>query len=175
MNLKQKNIALLSTFLVLLWATYHFSISKTIEAKKKYYSLSEQKDLMSNVNEQILYLNQQNVFLDSILGKNKITTESSFQNNLLSLLNSFTTDNKLKIISFNEPHTYNRDDAVLQTFSFTVKGSFNMILQLIHTLENYGNYGKLVSVNFDKKKNYKTNSVYLECSIYLQRIEENNN
>lgn len=172
MNLKQKNIALLSVFLVLLWITYHFSISKTIEAKSKYDSLTAQKDLVSNVNEQMHYLNQQNVYLDSILNKNKIATESSFQNNLLTLLNSFAAENKLEIIFFNEPHTYNKKDAVLKTYSFTVKGNYNKILKLIYTLENYGNYGQPVSVNFDKKKNYKTNRKYLECVIHLQRIEE---
>lgn len=173
MNSKKKNILLLLAFLVLLWVTYHFSISNTVEAKNKYNSLTEQKDLVSNISEQMHYLNQQNVYLDSILSKNKITTESSFQNNLLSILNSFATQNRLNIISFNEPHTFNRNDAVLKTYSFTVKGNFNKILQLIHTLENYGNYGKPVSVFFDKKKNYKTNRKYLECTIFLQRIEQN--
>lgn len=175
MSLKQKNIVLLIGFVLLLWLTYQFSITKTFEAKNEYNTLLNQKELLSNVPQKISYLKQQNKHLDSLLETNKITVESSFQNNLLQFINNYAIDNQLKLVAFNEPHQFVENDAILKTYSFTVKGSFNMILQLIHTLENYGNYGKLVSVNFDKKKNYKTNSVYLECSIYLQRIEETEN
>ncbi len=171
MSLKQKNIALISGFVILLWLTYQFSISNTLEAKHKYNALMNQKQLLSNLPKQINYLKQQHVYYDSILEKNKITAESSFQNNLLQIMNSFATKNDLKIIAFNEPHEVIKNDAILKTYTFKVKGSFNQILKLLNTLEQYGNYGKMISINFNKNKNYKTNRMSLSCEIFLQKKE----
>lgn len=174
MSLKQKNIALITGFVILLWLTYQFSISNTIEVKHKYNALLAQKELISNVPQQISYLKQQDLYYNAILEKNKITAESSFQNNLLQIINSFATKNQLKIIAFNEPHEVIKNDAILKTYTFKVKGSFNQILKLLHVLEQYGNYGKMISINFNKKKNYKTNNIFLECEIFLQKIESKN-
>ena len=63
-----------------------------------------------------------------------------------------------------------KKDAILKTYSFTVKGSYANILKLIYKFEQHGNFGKLISVNFEKKKNYKTGKVNLECKIFLQKI-----
>ncbi len=174
MSLKQKNIILLVGFVILLWLTYQFSIANTFEAKRKYNTLLNQKVLLSNIPEQINYLKQQNEYFDTILEKNKITVGSSFQNNLLQFINTYATDNQLKIVAFNEPHQFIKNDAILKTYSFTLKGSFTNILQLIYKLEQQGNYGKLISINFNKKKNYKTNNIFLECEIFLQKIESKN-
>lgn len=173
MSLKQKNIILLVGFIVLLWITYQFSISKTLEARSTYNTLSRQKEAISNIPQQVNYLKQQNTHYDSLLEKNKISAESSFQNNLLQTINSFATNNNLKIVSFNEPHQFIKDDAILKTYSFTIKGSYANTLKLIYKLEQHGNYGKLISINFEKKKNYKRNRIFLECTILLQKIERN--
>jgi len=170
MSLKQKNIALIVGFVSLLGLTYQFSIDNTLEIKRKYNTLLAQKELLSNVPQQISYLKQQNVYYDSILEKNKIAIESSFQNNLLSHINSFVTDGKIQVISFIEPHTYSSENAVIKTFSFTIKGNYKNILQLINTVEKLGTYGKIISIKFEKKKNYKISRKSLECKIFLQKI-----
>ena len=171
MSLKQKNMALITGFVILLWLVYQFSIDNTIEVKHKYNALSAQKEMTSNVPEQISYLKQQNTYYNSILEKNKITVESSFQNNLLQIINSFVIKNELKIVAFDEPHEVIKNDAILKTYTFKVKGTFNQILKLLNTLEQYGTYGKMISINFYKNKNYKTNIAFLECEVFLQRIE----
>ena len=60
MSLKQKNIALIVGFVSLLGLTYQFSIDNTLEIKRKYNTLLAQKELLSNVPQQISYLKQQN-------------------------------------------------------------------------------------------------------------------
>ena len=172
MSLKQKNIALITGFFLLLWLTYQFSIAKTFVAKNEYNTLLNQKELLSNVPQKISYLKQQNKYLDSLLETNKITIESSFQNNLLQFINNYATYNQLKLVAFNEPHQFVKYDAILKTYSFTVKGNYANILKLIHKIEQRGNLGKLFSINFEKKKNYKTAKKSLECKIYLQKINQ---
>ncbi len=134
-----------------------------------------QKELLSNFLQQINYLKQQNHYFDTVLEKNKITAQSSFQNNLLQIVNSYTKKYQLKIVAFNESHEVIKNNAILKTYTFRVKGSFNQILQLLHTLEQSGNYSKMISINFTRKKNYKTNKQFLECDVFLQRIEQNDN
>jgi len=172
MSLKHQNIILFTGLIILLWIAYQFAIANTLEAKNRYNTLLKHKELTSNIPQQINYLKQQNRYFDSVLKKNKINSESSFQNNLLQIINSFTDKNGLTIISFNEPHLTVRNETLLKTYIFTVKGNFKQILELIYALEQIGTYGKISSIDFNKKKNYKRDLIFLECEIFLQRIED---
>jgi len=168
---KRKNIGILIGFILLLFIAYKFSISKTIESRKLHNSLQKQKESLSNLPNQIAYLKQQNKYYDEILEKNQISTDISFQNNLLKIVNSFAEKNNLKITGFKEPHILTQNDAVTKTYNFSVKGNYTSILKLLYSIEQYGNYGRIISVDFQKKKNYKSNSVFLECEVFLQRVE----
>lgn len=169
--LNKKNIVLLLGFLLMLVIGYKFSISKTIAASRQYASINKQRELLSDIPSQISYLKQQNKFYEDVLAKNQISSESSFQNNLLKIVNTFAKENKLAITGFKEPHIIEQNDAVTKTYQFSVKGDYTSILKLLHTIEQYGNYGKIISTDFQKKKNYKTNKVFLECTVFLQRVE----
>lgn len=173
MSRKNKNIILLISFIAALWVTYIFAISISIDARKEYYELQAQKKGMTNMPSRLNYLEQQNTYLDSLLRKNNIKTETSFQNNLLQHINTFVNLHELKIVTFNEPHQFTKKEAILRTYSFSVKGNYTDILQLIHNLEQNGNYGKLLSIKFEKKKNYKLNNTFLECEILLHKVERN--
>ena len=171
MNLKQKNIALFIGLLLLFWIAYQFSFSNTFALKKQYNSLKKEQDLFTNVSQKLIQLKQQNVYYDSILKSKKISTESSFQNNLLRTITSFTDTTNIKIVTFSNPHTFKVDNTIFNTFSFTLRGSFSRITQLIYQLEQRYKLGKIISVNFEKKKNYRRNTYFLECTILLQKIE----
>lgn len=173
MSTKNKNIILLIGFIVALWMIYALAISNSMAARKKYYKLQNQKMSISNMPQRLNYLNQQNKYLDSLLRKNNIKTGTTFQNNLLQHIDTFASMYELKIVTFNEPHQFTKKEAILRTYSFSVKGYYKNILSLIHNLEQNGNYGKLLSVNFEKKKNYKLNSTFLECVIILQKVQRN--
>lgn len=171
MDAKKKNIGLLIGFIILLVIAYNFSISKTLESRKQHLALKEQKESLNEIPNQIDYLKQQNKYYDEVLKKNQISTKSSFQNNLLKIVNSFAIKNNLKITGFKEPHVLRQNDAVTKTYNFSVKGNYTSILKLLYSIEQFGNYGKIISVDFQKKKNYKSNKVYLECDVFLQRVE----
>ncbi len=173
MSRKNKNIILLISFIAALWVTYIFAISISIDARKEYYKLQTQKKGMTNMPHRLNYLEQQKKYLDSLLRKNNIKTESTFQNNLLQHIETYTNRHDLKIVSFNEPHQFINDHDIIKTYSFSVKGIYTNILQLIHNLEQNGNYGNLISINFEKTKNYKLNKTFLECEILLQKVNRN--
>lgn len=173
MNLKQKNSVFLLGFLLLVWVAYLFSFSKTIDAKKRLTVLKKQDDLFVSASQNLNNLQQQDIYYNSLLKKYQISTESSFQNNLLNTLNSYSTKNKLKIIKFKDPHHFKlNNNAIQETYMFTVESDFNSIVKLIYDLEQHYKFGKIMGVHFEKKKNYQTFKNYLHCTIFLQKISQ---
>lgn len=172
MTLKQKNTALGIGSIFLFWMAYQFSFSNTFALKKQYQTLKIEQENYTNVPQKLVQLKQQNVYYDSILKSKKISTEVSFQSNLLQTITAFADSTQLKIINFNNPHVFKSDNTHFNTFSFTVNGSFSKITQLIFELEQQYKLGKVISVNFQKKRNYRRSSDYLECTILLQRVDD---
>lgn len=172
MSLKQKNIALLIGLLLLFWLSYRFSFSKAVNTKNKYHQLKLDEALFKNIPDKIFKLNQENVYLDSLLTKHQISSESSFQNNLLQNISFFAKENDLQIISFNEPHLFSKDGGTLNTYSFSIKGNYTSINKLIYNLEQKNKFGRILSVKFEKKRNFRTNRRFLICEILLRRIEK---
>ncbi|MCF6347031.1 MAG: hypothetical protein L3J20_01865 [Flavobacteriaceae bacterium] len=157
---------------ILLWAGYLLSFSNTFELKNQYLGLKKEQELFTNISQKLIRLKQQNAYYDSILRSKQISTESSFQNNLLKTITSLADTTAIKVVNFNNPHTFKTDNALINTFSFTLKGSFSKITQLIYQLEQHYKLGKVISVNFEKKKNYRRNSYFLECTILLQQVQQ---
>ncbi len=167
---KQKNIALLVGFAILLFLSYQLSFSKTFQLKKQYQTLKKEQKLLTNVSEKLLTLKQENSYYDSILKSKKISATNSFQNNLLQRVTTFADSTGISIVSFNNPHILQMDNATINTYSFTLNGNFTAIIRLIYELEQQFKLGKIISVHFKKKKNYRLSTNYLECEIILQRV-----
>ena len=172
MSLQQKNSALLVGFILLLWLGYQFSFSKTFQLKGQHKTLLKEQALFTNVSQKLTALKQQDVYYDSILKSKRISSESSFQNSLLQTITAFADTTNIKIVAFNNPHIFKADNTIFNTFSFTLKGSFSKITQLIYQLEQNYKLGKIISVNFEKKKNYRRNNYFLECTVLLQHVQQ---
>jgi hypothetical protein len=171
MKISKKNIVLFGSLIILLAISYVFSFSKTIEAKIRYSNLVKESREITDLPSKLNYLKQQESYFDSILGSNRINSESSFQNNLLRKINENIHNKNIEIVSFQQPHSFLKEESKINTYIFKLKGSFNDILTLINNLENDGNYGKVLSLNFEKSFNYKTKQPFLECLVLLQQQE----
>ncbi len=172
MSLKQKNSILFIGMILLFWIAYQFSFSNTFELKNQYQDLKKERKLFTNVPQKLTRLKQQNLFYDSILKSKKIVVESSFQNNLLKTITTFADSTNINVVTFNNPHIFKTDNAIVTTFSFKLKGSFSNITRLVYQLEQYYKLGKIISVHFEKKKNYKRNRHFLECTVLLQQVQQ---
>ncbi len=169
MNFSKKNWFLIIGLLALVWISYSFSFSKTMVEKEIYKELLEQSNSVSDLPSQLSYLKQQEKYYDSILRVNQINSENSFQNNLLRKINEHCKQNTMGIIAFQEPHIIVTEDSEISTYIFKIQGSFKDLIELVHNLEDEGNYGKILSFTFQKSLNYKTKKNYLECEVFLQR------
>lgn len=169
MTNQQKNIALVLGFLLLLIISYVFSIQKTLDLKSRTKELKKEKEMLSNASELIFSLQQENRYLDSILLKKELSIENSFQQTLLQKLNTFSKTATIEIISFDEPHINIENNTNLKTYSFEVKGSFSSLLKLVNTIEKQ-QLGEIISINFEKKKNYRSNKEELIAQFYIQKF-----
>ena len=162
-----KNKLLVGGFVILLFLCYKFAIANTFALKSEHSKLSKEQKIFENTPKQIAILKKKEQYYDSLLTKYKIGG-TSLQNNLLNTVTSFSKDHNLKVVAFSEPHVFSEKSLIINTYSFTVEGHFNNILQLIYTLEQHTKYGEVISVSYEKKKNYRTGKSYLQAKIVLQ-------
>lgn len=167
MNNKLKNRLLVGGFIVMLFICYKFAVANTIELKHEHNRLLQQEALFNNIPKQIALLKKKEHYYDSLLHVYKIGG-TSLQNNILNTVTSFSNKHNLKVTSFSEPHILSDKSLTINTYTFTVQGHFNSILQLIYTLEQKTKYGEVVSVSYEKKKNHRTGTSYLQAKILLQ-------
>ena len=133
MNNKNKNLLLISAFLLMIVVCYKLAISKTFEQKKQYEKLKKQELLFVNAPKKLSHLRQKQVYYDSLLNKYQID-ESSIQNNLLNTINKYALINDLKVINFMEPHITTTNNLMVKTYDFTIEGKYNDINQDLEKL-----------------------------------------
>lgn len=172
MNSKQKNSALLLGFFIALFIIYKFSIQNTFDVRKKYNQLLKEKELLTNASLKIKYLQEKNFYLDSVLQSKNVSIENSFQQTILQNVSIFSSKENIEIINFTKPHSIIENETIIETLSFELKGEFIPLLKLINYLEQE-QFGKLLSVHFEKKKNYRNNKPYLTTTVYLQKVSNN--
>jgi hypothetical protein len=167
MTKKQKNIALIIGFFFVLTICYQLAIVKTIEQKEQYNTLSEESLLFKNAPKQLSLLKQKEVYYDSQLTKYQLDG-SSIQNNLLKVINGFSRENDLKVISFLEPHIIDENDLVIKTYEFIIEGNYNAINKLIYQLEQRMKFGEIINLHFERKKNFRSSKNYLQAKVLLR-------
>lgn len=170
MNSKTKNGILLGAILLVIFLCYQLAISNTLQLKNEYKNLQVEQAMLENAPEKLALLVKKQVHYDSILNKMNLGN-TSIENNLLRVINIEAEKNKLKLIDFNDPHTLALNGNQLNTFDFVLEGGFTGLLKTIYTLEQESNFGEVVHLHFEKKKNYRSNKNYLEARVFVQNIE----
>ena len=171
MSHKQKNIALIASFLVMLIIAYQFSFKKTFELKNNINKLSKDKALLENAESKIGQLQQENRYFDAVLKSNDISADQSFGQNLFQKVTKLGKTYKLTIVSFEKPHIYKDNEASLLSYVIEVKGDFRDLMLFSNDLEQL-RLGKFSSMSFTKKKNYKTRRNELRCKLILQKLSK---
>lgn len=172
MSITKKNWILLAAFLITLWVCYELALAPTFLLKQENTRLELKQQQYQNTLATITNLKAQNSAYDTLLNTYKISSDISLQSNLLEIVNTYCINNRLTIISFDKAHRFEENKNLLNTYSFKVRGSYTSILKLIYNLEQKNKFGKVSSVFFEKKKNYRTYRSYLNCEVYLQKIKQ---
>lgn len=156
----------------MLIVAYHLAFSKTIAIKKEIKVMELQILKANDLNSNISNLYNREKYIDSIIINNNIKN-SSTQNNLLGFLNESSEKSNFTIKNFNEPHVFIHDNFKKTSFLFSIQGYFNEIEEVVFNLEQNYNFGKIVHLKYEKKRNHRLAKDYLECFIVLESINSN--
>ncbi len=170
MKSNTKLILLAIGVIITLLLCYKMAIANTISLRKEYQMLSKELLFFDEIPEQLSVLNKKKKYYDSLLSEMNIEN-TSIENNLLRVLNTEAKKNNLNVIDFNNHHLYSDNHGELKTFIFTLQGDFTNLLKTIHQFEVNGNFGEVIHVEFNKKKNYKTNKDFLNATIFIQNLK----
>lgn len=169
MNPRTKNILLITGFLLSLALAYNLAFSKTFALKKRINIMDEKTSSLEGSTLVPVNLEQRERFVDSILSFNKMKG-NSVQNNLLELLNTKSESGNFTISDFKEPHTFSENGASTTSYQFTLAGNYDEIEQVIYSLEQEYNFGRIGHVHFEKKKDFRKGKDFLECFVILESL-----
>lgn len=172
MKQSTKNFLLIAGFLMVLLVAYQYSFSKTFEVMNELEELQFQVEQNSSSLQNIHSLETKEVYLDSIISVNRIG-KTSLQNNLLQVLNEYSEELSYKIISFKEPHIHAEEGGKtkITSIQFVLEGQYRNLEEILYKLEKDYSFGALSHVKFERKKDYRLNKSYLQCSVVVQNIE----
>lgn len=169
MKLNRKNKFLVLGIVVISLLGYFLAVKKTLLLQEEYHTLSQRDKLVQNLGMRFSILSKKEKNLDSQLSELNLGA-SSQQNHLLGVLNKLGVDNGTKIIEFKAPHTIQINNTVSKTHMFTLEGSYNSILRVIHYLEKYGGFGSVSHLNLEKKKDYRNGRLRLQARVFLEQV-----
>lgn len=167
MTQRKKNKILIVVAIISLILTYHLGITKTVSEYYRFVNLKGKSKIFQNNTDQFKNLKELNIYYDSLLIDQK-WTGISLQYDLLNALTSYAPKHGIYINKFSNPYQVILEDGVLNTYSFSVRGSYNNLISLINWLEQMHNFGEIIHLSFIKKNNRKSNTDYLELEVLLQ-------
>lgn len=170
MSFKKKNIVLAFSFLILCLIAYQFAIRNTLNLKSEFNTIKANKAQEQMIQSKIGQLSAQKRYLDSLVSVNKITT-TNLQNELLVTLNRLSEKHNVKISNFDEPHIDSIGGIENTYHRFVLKGNYKQIINTIYDLEYGRNLGQLVSLQFEKQRDYRRNSVYLTADVLIKNTQ----
>ena len=169
MKLSKKNILLIIGFVIGLFVSYHLAFKKTFQLKSELHKLKSEQAIAKKFPEQLAMLSLKERHLDSVIKANRLYRKSH-QHNLLRTLNELVIEHDLKLIKFEEPHVHITETVTISTYEISIEGSFNDCLNLMYFIEQKSSFGEIISLNFERKKDLRTNRLYLRCKFLLQRV-----
>jgi hypothetical protein len=170
MKLKRKNKLLLLGFIIALYICYAFAISNTLDIYKEFKTKNDVLIHNNSTPKLANQLLQKEKQLDKLLAKHHVKTSESYQNDLLKQLNFYSAKYNLKVIDFKEPHIIIEKNTTTSSYIFSLQGSFNGSIALLNKLENNPALGTIKHINFNKKRNYKSNVDELFVEVVLGKI-----
>jgi hypothetical protein len=164
---KQKNkLLLIGTFLGL-WSVYAFAIRNTMDARYECNVLQQQIDSAANAPSRLAHLKQELRQLETITGSNDTT--NSLHEHLLGIVTNYCQENNITLRDFASPIRYAQQEWMVETHPIILEGSYIALLKFVQKLEQE-KAGKVISVDFNSRRDNKTQSLSLTVTIYVQNI-----
>lgn len=170
-NLSRENIIILSVLFLLFYSSYLFGVKKTFTTYNEFKKEQLRSNELKNASLNLSLWERKNSIYDSILRDNEFSSNDSFNSNLFKKINKLSAHNTIEILDYSSPILATENQSKVFTFPITFKGRFKNILKTLHQIEML-RIGKIQSIQFQKRKNHKTNKYFLVCKFYYQVIKK---
>ena len=168
---KQKNRLLIAGAILMAYIAYALAIKKTITAYNQCNEATKQIELAQNAPMMADQLEKQLSQMDSKIG-NQNTNGQNKEQALLELVTNYCQNNHAVLREFPETTLADQGNMTIETNLFVVEGSFPTLINLVYLFEQKNKLGKVASVHYQLKKDFKTKEMALTATIYLQNIKK---
>ena len=168
---KQKNILLLVSGCLFTVIMYQLSIKETLEKKEACETALVQAQLLANAPNSIASLNGQLAAMRKKVGYAH-TDSMDTQQLVLEKVTAYCEDQRVELKKFPKPLLENAQNYQVETIQFVVEGGFIPLLKLIYEFEQTDHLGKVVSVDFNVKKELRSRKERLYATFFIQNIKK---
>ncbi len=153
---------------------YSFAIKKTVLLYKEYSNLETQLKLAEDAPVRAIALEQKLAEMDHLLGDRQ-KEDANVQQTLLGVITNYCQNNNAILREFPKTIHAEEKDFLMETNVFVIEGGFSKLLRFVYLLEQKNKIGRIASLQFQTKRDYKTKSLSLTAMIYVQSIKKNTN
>ncbi|MGQ0827047.1 MAG: hypothetical protein ACT4ON_01505 [Bacteroidota bacterium] len=168
---KKKNLLLAIGMVMSVFIVYSFGIKKTINAYIVYSDAKNKMELAVNAPKMAAQLENELMEMDKKIGSHN-TREQNTSEVLLGLLTNYCQDNHAVLREFPKTTVAEEGDMLIETNQFMIGGNFSTLINLVYILEQKNKLGKVASVNYQLKKDFKTKEMQLTATVFLQNIKK---
>lgn len=168
---KKKNQLLIAGAALAVFIVYSFAIKKTIIVYEKYSDAEHKIEFATNAPTKASQLEKELAVMDEKIGNQNRNGQNSSQV-LLELVTNYCEKNHAILRDFPELTIANKEKLDVETNRFIVEGHFSTLINLVYNLEQKNKLGKVASVRYQLKKDFKTREMALTTTIYLQNIKK---
>lgn len=148
---------------------YVVSINKTVALVQQCHEMEELLTTVADAPEKIKGISKRIGEIENSVSSGE-QGNSNFQEKLLEKVSHYCQSQRLILREFPQIHKYTQQNYNVETFTVAVEGPYVKLLKLVYLFEST-RLGKVISIKFESKKDYRTNSMRLVSTIYLQNIK----
>jgi hypothetical protein len=165
---KHKYYLLLAALVLLVVVMYALAVKKTITVIAEHNELAQQIELAANAPQQIVAVEAALKQMEQM-----VVTENpmDFEQLLLEKVSGFCQKNSLTLIEFPQTTVSEYQDYQIYTNRIVLEGGFKKMVEFLYEAEQKYPIGKVVSVQFKRTKERRSNRMYLYATIYFQNIQ----
>lgn len=166
---RRKNRLLAAGALLLLFVVYSFSISKTAALRSTCNKLEKRIDSAANIPAETEMLERKLQRLEKNFSSDSL--HENLHEDLLAIVSAYCDQRQLVLRDFPEKLTTESREWHIETHQFTVAGNYTELLRLVNLLESRQT-GKVVSADYQSKRDPKTKTLSLTVTVYVQQLKK---
>jgi len=170
LDYKKRCYLLIASLFLFLYFGYRFSFSDTIELKNEIIEKEQKLSWLKEKEKELPILKaKMNEFERAYSNNDSLAVRDK----LTAYISEFAEENGCLVTEIPNNSSFNNDNLNVQTNTFTIRGNFKELLNLLFTLENNYKYvAKIMSAQFYTVKDQQAKKKNLYLTIITQSFEQ---